>query len=396
MIPPRPGSASFTAGDLDRLRAAGITRENAERQWQRLKKGLMPVNLLRPCILGDGIEALPETSWEDLSEEFLQACAEGRILHFIPASGAATRMGLSGPKALVPFHRLGRRMATPVEEHLREAAALADARGMARAHFTVAPEHEKNFRVHLENVLALLRSEGLRVEATHSLQDAATQTLALDEAGNLFRDASGALRLRPGGHGALLRNLEACGAEFAWIRNIDNIAVEPRRAEGRLLRRALAGKLVRLAREKRGRPLRVCAMVKNTGEPGGSPFWVKGRNQETAIRIVEASEVAAEQAGIFRSATHFNPVDMICALRDSRGGPYRLEEFSDPEARNIASKTHEGRPLRALEWPGLWNGGMARWDTVCAEIPVSQFAPVKSPEDLLRPEHSSPLAPLHP
>ena len=383
----------FTGSDIRQLKAAGITPEQALMQIQRLKEGAKPLRLARPCAIGDGISSLP-TETEELGEAFQKACREGRFVHFIPASGAATRMGLGDlPKALVPFHRYGSRVATPVEEHIREAAALAGSGAEARLHFTISPEHETRFRKHVTETLAFLKGEGVRAEVTHSLQDATTQTVALDDAGNPFRDGSGNLLLRPGGHGALLSNLERCGAEFAWIRNVDNIAVEPHRAKTRGIHRAFAGHLVEKARQRGtgNRPLRVCGMVPNTGEPGGGPFWISTPDG-AVIRIVEASEIDSgnpQQTGIFRTATHFNPVDMVCALRDPGGVPFSLADFSDPEACVITRKTFEGRNLLVLEWPGLWNGGMARWDTLCVEIPLSLFTPVKTAEDLSRPEHQS-------
>jgi hypothetical protein len=165
--------------------------------------------------------------------------------------------------------------------------------------------------------------------------------------------------------------------------------VERIRAEGRALRRSLGGLLMRAASESSDRPVRVAAMVRNTGEPGGGPFWVEGKSG-AEVRIVEAAEVDARdatQAAIFAAGTHFNPVDLACALRDTAGKPFALEGFTDPSSCFVAEKTHEGRSLRALEWPGLWNGAMAGWTTRCVEIPLSQFAPVKTVADLLRPEH---------
>jgi hypothetical protein len=413
---------SFDAGDLDLLRDAGITPEKASDQLTLLRGGMNCPRLLRPCTVGDGIELPDPSLFEELGKEYQEACAEGRWVHFIPASGAATRLaeslgelGASGgskegdegsarlrallgdpeslrrlPKALMPFHEVAGTVRTPVEEHIREAAALAPG-AEARLHFTIAPEHEERFLREVETVLDSLRREGIRAEVSHSFQDPATQTLALDERGEPFRDESGRLVLRPGGHGSLLRNLESCGAEFAWIRNIDNIPVDRLRAEGRALRRALGGLLMRRARSQNSGPVRLCGMVANTGEPGGGPFWVQSAGDPT-VRIVESAEVDpadAEQQRLFRSGTHFNPVDLAVALRDASGKPYALEDFSDPAACFIASKKHGGRALRALEWPGLWNGAMAKWETHCVEIPLAQFAPVKTVTDLLRPEHQA-------
>jgi hypothetical protein len=422
-------SASLTPADLRALAAAGISADSAEAQLRLLRGGMSRPVILRPCTLGDGIEALHPEEFEALGAEFQKACAEGRWVSFIPASGAATRMAASladpakvremaehprfgessvsellkdpgewaeKPKALMPFHASDSGYRTPVEEHAREAAALAPG-SITRLHFTISPEHERDFVAERERVLSMLRGEGLRAEITHSFQDPATQTLALDAEGNPFRDAAGNLLLRPGGHGSLLRNLEAVasaregvpGADFVWVRNIDNIPVEVVRAEGRPLRRALGGLLMRAAAASPKRPARVVGMVKNAGEPGGGPFWIEGKSGPE-IRIVESAEVNpgdAAQAALFRAGTHFNPVDLCCALRDARGEAFRLEEFADPSACFVADKAHEGRPLRALEWPGLWNGAMAGWSTRCVEIPLSQFAPVKTVADLLRPEH---------
>ncbi len=424
-----PAPHSLTSADLRLLADAGISLADAERQLLLLREGMHRPKLLRPCTLGDGIETLDPDAFEALGEAFQKACAEGRWVFFVPASGAASRMAASltdpekvramrenprfadsalpellkdpgawaaRPKALMPFHRAGSGFRTPLEEHAREATALAPG-AVARLHFTISPEHERDFAKERDRARALLKAEGARVEITHSFQDPATQTLALDGEGNPFRDANGDLLLRPGGHGSLLRNLEAAargsdgagGADFVWIRNIDNIPVEKIRAEGRALRRALGGLLMRASSESPDRPTRVAGMVKNVGEPGGGPFWIQGKSGPE-IRIVESAEVdrdVAAQTAIFGSGTHFNPVDMACALRDASGKPFSLQDFADPSACFVAEKTHEGRPLRALEWPGLWNGAMAGWNTRCVEIPLSQFAPVKTVADLLRAEH---------
>lgn len=416
----------FSAADLSRLAAAGISPEAAAAQLRLLREGMRHPVLLRPCTVNDGITVPDEADFEALGNAYREACAAGRWMFFIPASGAATRMAASLtdpaaveklrahpsfarstlaellkeparwaslPKALMPFHRAGEQVRTPIEEHLREAAALAPG-AVARLHFTISPEHEALFLEEVGRVTGLLRAEGVSVDVSHSFQDPATQTIAVDDQGNPFRDAEGNLLLRPGGHGSLLRNLEAAaaGADFVWIRNIDNIPVEPIRAQGRALRRALGGLLMRAAAASPDRPARIAGMVRNVGEPGGGPFWIDGGAAGAQVRIVESAEVDsrdAAQTAIFKSATHFNPVDLACALRGADGRVFSLNDFAEPSACFIAEKTHAGRPLRALEWPGLWNGAMAGWSTQCVEIPLAQFAPVKTVADLLRDEHAA-------
>lgn len=428
---PASSPSAFSSADLARLAEAGIAPEAAAAQLRLLREGMQRPALLRPCTLGDGIMTPDTGAFDILGEAYRQACVAGRWIFFIPASGAATRMATSLtdpaaveklrahpafarsavgellknperwaslPKALMPFHRYdaegmeGSELRTPLEEHAREAVALAP-EAVARLHFTISPEHEELFLAEVARVRALLAATGARLEITHSFQDPATQTIALDEDGNPFRDEAGNLLLRPGGHGSLLRNLEAVArdhsAEFAWVRNIDNIPVEPIRAEGRALRRALGGMLMRAASASPDRPSRIAGMVRNQGEVGGGPFWIQGEGGPE-VRIVESAEVDAADAGqmdIFKSATHFNPVDLACALRDKEGGVFPLADFSRSSSCFIASKTHGGRPLKALEWPGLWNGSMAGWTTQCVEIPLSQFGPVKTVADLLRDEH---------
>lgn len=442
---PANASSAFSSADLARLAEAGISPAAAAEQLRLLRDGMQRPVLLRPCTVGDGIVTPDPAEFEALGDAYRQACAAGRWMFFIPASGAATRMATSLtdpaavetlrahpafarstvpellkdparwaslPKALMPFHRYdaegatgGVQWRTPLEEHAREAVALAP-EAVARLHFTISPEHEDLFLEEVARVKTLLAASGAKLEITHSFQDPATQTIALDEQGNPFRDEAGNLLLRPGGHGSLLRNLEAVarggegsreesgtgsGAEFVWIRNIDNIPVEPIRAEGRALRRALGGMLMRAAAASPGRPARVAGMVRNQGEVGGGPFWIQGEGGGgPEVRIVESAEVDggdADQSAIFRSATHFNPVDLACAVRDASGNAFSLADFSLASSCFIAGKSYGDTPLKALEWPGLWNGSMAGWMTQCVEIPLSQFGPVKTVADLLRPEH---------
>ncbi|HQQ79608.1 MAG TPA: DUF4301 family protein, partial [Thermoanaerobaculia bacterium] len=358
-----------------------------------------------------------------------EAARAGRLTKFVPASGAASRMfafllaggeetaerkrffesreafafGSSGdlaalaarPKALVPFHTYADGPRTPFEEHLHEAAGtVRDAAGLCRVHFTVSPEHRKAFEDRLAEVRPRVeRATGARFSVSFSEQSPATDTIAGGADGGPFRTASGGLLFRPGGHGALLKNLgdvARAGGDVVLVKNVDNVVPDARRGPTLLWKRLLTGLLVKLEREsRRDRPIRVCGVVRNEGEPGGGPFWVSGPRGET-LQIVESAQVDLAdpaQAAIWKTATHFNPVDLACSLRDALGQPFDLGPFVDESAVFIAEKTHEGMPLKALERPGLWNGAMAFWETVFVEVPKETFAPVKTVLDLLRPEH---------
>ncbi len=343
-------------------------------------------------------------------------------------------------KGLLPFHARAGGFVTAFEEHLDEGCAgLADAEGACRLHFTVAPESRAGFERALERIRPRFAAAGLRLEVGFSVQDPATDTLALDGSGAPARRADGELVLRPSGHGALLGNLERCGFDVATVKNIDNVLPQARHAETGLWRRLLVGRLLELEAEvnalrralARGvderaaelafelaaarfgrrpetapsrlapaaraaaaralveRPLRVCGVVPNTGEPGGGPFWVGARGDATP-QIVESSQVDTTDLGqvaIWRSSTHFNPVDLALALRDAEGRCYPLGDFVDPETAFVARKSEGGRELTVLERPGLWNGAMAGWNTLFVEVPGTTFAPVKSVLDLARPDH---------
>lgn len=347
------------------------------------------------------------------------------------------------PKALLKFHTCGNGARTSLEEHLVEAAGyVRDGNDVCALHFTVSGEHEAQVREAVGGVVetyeALL---GVRYDWSVSIQSPATNTIAVDLDDAPFRDDGGDLLFRPGGHGALLANLNRLDVDIAFLKNIDNVVPDRLKGETirykkilggcllrvrervfrylRLLAReepsdALLGEIARFCekelfldppktfpsapgREKAGilfetlnRPIRVCGMVKNEGEPGGGPFWVAGEDGRRSLQIVEEAEIdgdSEKQRAVWKSSTHFNPVDLACAIRDYRGRKFDLERFADPKAVIIAKKSHEGRDLKALELPGLWNGGMARWTTLFVEVPIITFNPVKTVDDLLRPEH---------
>jgi hypothetical protein len=297
------------------------------------------------------------------------------------------------PKALIAFHRIDGTVRTAFEEQLREGAAYTrDREGIARTHFTVAPEFRDAFAQHLQRIRSdVERATNSRLDVSFSEQHPATDTLAATLDGDPFRQANGSLLFRPAGHGALLRNLEALNGDLVVIKNIDN--VQPFESSGEVIRwkLLLIGYLLTvLDGAPSDRPVRVCGVVKNEGEPGGAPFWVMDGNGVVSPQLVEASQVNRddeEQRAILQAATHFNPVDLVCAVRDQNGRTYDLTAFADPTAVFRAIKSHEGRDVVALERPGLWNGAMAGWHTVFVEVPAATFAPVKTVFDLLRPQH---------
>ena len=342
----------------------------------------------------------------------------------------------SRPKALLPFHRYAAGSRTAFEEHLEEAAELVrDAEGICRLHFTVSPEHETGYRTLLGAARRRLEAErGLRLEVGFSVQKPSTDTLAVDLQNRLFRGPDGRLLFRAAGHGALVENLQELGADLVLIKNVDNVAPDRLKDETFQSSRMLLGLLVRVqdrsfallrrlqeedgaaqeeaasflrevlqieppapgASDRRrrlqevlDRPARICGMVRNEGEPGGGPFWVR-EGGTLSRQIVESAQVdpgSVEQLQRFASGTHFNPVFLACGVRDHRGRPFDLRRYLDPEAVLVARRSAGGRELKALERPGLWNGAMARWNTLFVEVPILVFNPVKSVLDLLRDQH---------
>ena len=337
------------------------------------------------------------------------------------------------PKGQLLFHREGSVARTAFEEHLVEAVGLTSGEDLVRRlDVTVSSEHRAGFEHLLRDRVPALASEyGGSWQVVFSEQHPATDTLAAAPAGGAFRDEHGRLLFRPAGHGALVRNLAESGRDLVFLKNIDNVAVARLKGDTSRWSRALVGlaaglsegiaahvrgvragapnaaqRAVAFAERELGqllspglpaeaivqaldRPVRVCGMVANTGEPGGGPFWVDGPLGVTR-QVVESAQVdlaSAAQQAILRAATHFNPVFIACALRDADGRMHDLARYVDDHAVIVTMKSHGGRELLALERPGLWNGAMARWHTRFVEVPLTVFNPVKTVFDLLRPEH---------
>ena len=347
------------------------------------------------------------------------------------------------PKGLLLFHSYDDGPRTPLEEHLVEAALYAASGGETNVHFTVSHEHLPLFQAKVaERVDIYERTYGVRFNVSFSEQKSSTDTLAANPDHTPFRNEDGTLLFRPGGHGALIQNLNEVEGDVVFIKNIDNVVPDRLKPDTVVYKQLLAGILVELQqrafgylrlldsgrcsrpqldemarflnddlccrrdetrsltdaelstylRSKLNRPLRVCGVVKNVGEPGGGPFLIDEADGTVSLQILESSQIDSANADamrMFREGTHFNPVDLVCGLRNYQGQPFHLPDFVDPATGFISSKSKNGRTLKALELPGLWNGAMSRWNTIFVEVPLSTFNPVKTVNDLLRPEHQS-------
>ena len=341
------------------------------------------------------------------------------------------------PKGLVPFHKYGSHVATAFEEHLFEAAKYIEVNGTAKLHFTVAKGDKDKFRNEWKAIKERVEDKtGVTFEIEYSFQDPKTDTIAVDNEFEPFRTEEDDLFFRPGGHGALIENMNQLEEEIVFVKNIDNVVTEDKVQNVVNHKKMLGGKLFKIQnkvfeylkaldsgdtsadklkeiehfletelfvksnssqeitsaylKEKLHKPLRVCGMVKNEGEPGGGPFLVQDKNGDISLQIIEGAQIDndnPEQAKTARESTHFNPVDIVCSLKDHRGEAYDLNAYVDEDMSFIADKTKDGKPLKALERPGLWNGGMAKWNTVFVEVPVETFNPVKTVSDLLKESH---------
>lgn len=514
----------FSDNDRRQMAEMGISEQTALKQLEIFEKRLPPIHLKRPCTVGDGIRALDESDTEKYSKIYSDAEQAGRVMKFVPASGAASRMfklllrfnnefdqisvneieddaksnndyanflkfangirdyaffgdikdfldqkgidieerirrghfkeivdaviaeeGLNYaelPKGLIKFHKYHSEARTAFEEHLVEAEAYCkDRNEIARLHFTISPEHEEVVKSHIKSIRQKYERNGLQFDIGYSFQKPSTNTIAVDMENKPFRLEDGTILFRPGGHGALLENLNELEGDIVFIKNIDNVVPDRLKGETYKYKRILGGVLVELQNtifryldkllsekvdsqlikkasefignklsiripnhilrasldeqkkfliEKLNRPLRVGGMVKNEGEPGGGPFWVRQQDGAESIQVVEGAQVNKDDPGqemVWQSATHFSPTDFVCAVRDFRGKPFDLMKFRDPNAAFITKKFQNGRELKALELPGLWNGSMAFWNSVFMEVPSITFNPVKTVLDLLRPNH---------
>ena len=500
-----------TKQDLEQLSQMGLSPEGVQLQIDNFKKGF-PKSHLDAAATPDngGIRCLSDKEIARYEKQYRALARDKKILKFIPASGAATRMfkdlysftatyfGVaknfekefpevktflenlrtfafyndlkdcmeradldiddymrrgdystvinfllkeqylsygSLPKALLKFHRYGAVQRTPLEEHIVEGALYArNSDNTVNLHFTISPEHRKAFLKKIAEVKHYYESTfGIKLKITFSEQKHYTDTIAVDEQNNPVRDENGRLTFRPGGHGALIENLNEQRADLIFVKNIDNVVPDWMKHTTVIYKQVIAGmllelrektfdalrtldgkpdkqtlsRLIRFAKEELNimvpegcdaktlhtllnRPMRICGMVKNLGEPGGGPFYTIDTKGRRSLQVVESAQVNhndPQQEKIFQASTHFNPVDLVCSTKNYRGRYFDLRQYVDPQTGFISKKTKGALTVKSQELPGLWNGAMANWITLFVEVPVATFNPVKTVNDLLRKEH---------
>lgn len=444
---------NFTPQDLEQLSARGISVQKAEEQLKCFQTGFPVLDIVEPAALHKGVISPSVAERKEYIAAWQQYLAEGhKVLKFVPASGAASRMfknlfeyldngvetpfirefldniskfafgkqlaGKDGqeavrfllkdmnygnlPKGLLLFHSYRDGARTPALEHMVEGALYAASNGEVNIHFTVSHDHLPLFRKHIADNLQKLEAKyRVKFNISFSEQKPSTDTLAANPDGTPFRTADGKLLFRPGGHGALIENLNEQDADIVFIKNIDNVVPDRLKGSTVEFKQLLAGVLVTEQkrvfealrqpdlsaeeRERLNRPIRVCGVVRNTGEPGGGPFRVREADGSISNQILESVQIPDKE--LMAKSKYFNPVDLVCAIKDYEGKPFDLLKFVDPKTGFISQKSKDGRDLQALELPGLWNGAMSKWNTIFVEVPVSTFNPVKTVNDLLREQH---------
>ena len=499
--------------DLEQIERKGISEQQIEKQLEEFKTGFPFLKLDAAASIGNGIIATSAEDVKRYTEAWNAYKAEGKkIVKFVPASGAASRMfknmfafltadydvpttdfektffdnvvkfafypalnamceknegknieALMGegnykavvanlleakglnygqlPKGLLLFHSYEDGARTPLEEHLVEGALYADSKGMVHIHYTVSPEHRALFEKKVADTKEKYeKAYNVKYDITFSEQKPSTDTIAVNPDDTPFRNTDGSLLFRPGGHGALIENLNEIPADVVFIKNIDNVVPDRLKADTVTYKQVIAGVLVSLQekafeylrlldegtynhekleemirfvqrdlccrkhdikeledaelviylRSKLNRPMRVCGVVKNVGEPGGGPFLTYNQDGTVSLQILESSQIDksnTEYMKMFTEGTHFNPVDLVCAVKNYKGEKFNLPDYVDRTTGFISSKSKNGKDLKALELPGLWNGAMSNWNTVFVEVPLSTFNPVKTVNDLLREQH---------
>lgn len=398
----------------------------------------------------DGLKRFP--FYKNLSEKINDAypsydsLPEGQKLYvFVELMLSDKGLNFGGlPKGLLPFHEYKDRVATAFEEHFYEAAGYnTNAKGESKLHFTISKNHLAGFEKEFERIDEAVKknTKVSKFDVSYSFQKAETDTIAVSEDNKPFRKDDGSILYRPGGHGALIENLNDLDGDLVYIKNIDNVVTLKLQEEIYEYKKVLAGKLIEVQDEVfrilktltdkqsfngelesikaflkeqlniklplgfdgfneqkqleciirfLNKPIRVCGMVKNEGKAGGGPFWIQEKDGSIVLQIIEEPQIDAndaKQQDILKNSTHFNPVDLVCGIRNYKGENFNLLDFVDPDAGFITGKSMNGRALKALELPGLWNGAMANWISIFVEVPLATFNPVKTVNDLLKPEH---------
>ena len=379
----------------------------------------------------------------EIIPDFNDLSKDERQVEFIKTMLDEDRLNYSYyPKGLFPFHKYKTHVSTAFEEHLFEGAWYASSKGIANLHFTISETHNHDFDEEFEHIVEDVEDKTkTKFNVSFSYQKKSTDTVALTKDNKVFRDDNGNLLFRASGHGALIENLNDLDYDIVFIKNIDNIAVYALNQKLVRYKKILAGVLIeaqdqafqflhrldstsvneedclniaaflkdkmnhvipddfesdvlsskiRYLKQQLNRPIRVCGMVKNEGEPGGGPFWIKDSDGNISLQIIEFAQIDIKnkaQADIVINATHFNPTDLVCGLRDYQGNAFDLTQYIDHDASFITDKTQAGKSIKALERPGLWNGSMAYWNSIFVEVPVTTFNPVKTVNDLLKAPH---------
>jgi len=388
------------------------------------------------------VVSLDEACRDLYGKDSSMLCSEGQYKQVVEALLYTDGLDYGNmPKGLLLFHTYPEGNRTAVGEHLHEGALYARrADGLVKVHFTVSEEHKELFELLVAaRKLSYEIKLGVRFSVSFSVQKPATDTLAVDLENQPFREEDGSLLFRPGGHGALIENLNDIDSDIIFIKNIDNVVPDRLKEEEAHYKKLLAGILVAMQKRaftylgmlesekvtsdeleemlaftenelcithneifetddqlkaylkrKLDRPFRVCGMVKNQGEPGGGPFIVVNPDGTASLQILESTQINRNDSramDAFRNGSHFNPVDLVCGVKCYQGNKFDLIKFVDPNTGFISHKSKNGKELKAIELPGLWNGAMSDWNTLFVEVPISTFNPVKTVNDLLRPEH---------
>lgn len=392
-----------------------------------------------------GMEKLPfyQDVINSAPKNYNQLSSDDKIVAFINTMLSCDKLNYGKlPKGLLAFHQYKNEASTAFKEHLYEATQYASNDGCAKLHFTISEEHTQKFKTEFDTIKErVTQKTDTSFEVNFSYQKHKTDTIAVTPKNDFFREDNGQLLFRPSGHGALIENLNDINDDIIFIKNIDNVVTPKLKDDVIAYKKILAGVLLKTQKQvfnhletleqdsisensiidianfltrqlniiinqefekyskkyqleylinRLNRPIRVCGMVKNEGEPGGGPFWVKNENGAISLQIVESAQIDKKnknQKNILKKSTHFNPVDIVCATKNYKGKKFNLVNYTDPNTGFISSKTRLGKSLKALELPGLWNGAMANWNTLFVEVPLETFNPVKNVNDLLKPSH---------